>query len=157
MINFIFDWINFFILIFLACYGYRRFLYQSVKNQMASQEKNLLSLRAEASGLESRVKEVVVDLELQKQKSVDLLKKVQLWRQAHTVLEKSLAAEIKKNQIKIDHKNQMKIQNLSLSMYETNLLSQVVARADVQLRQKFAVQKNSNSYLDRVCDTLRKG
>ena len=154
MASLIFGGINFIVFLGLGRYTYLRWFRPQIISAITYKERYQQNLNSELSGLESKIKEISLDLVLQQEQANNLLQKVQDWQTAYLVDLRLQTAQVKILQTKIDTKNQLKSQNLVFNLTQKKLLKKIVSKAEQELVARFANPVVANHFLQQVCDKL---
>jgi|DEB19_MinimDraft_3_1074340.scaffolds.fasta_scaffold151463_1 hypothetical protein len=154
MTNLIFDGINFVIIFYVGRYVYLRWFKSQIIGAIASKNQYRQDLNSELSGIENKIKEIALDLVLQQELADDLLQKVQNWQLAHLAYLQSQEAQVKRSQVLIDIKKQLKLQNLAVSLAQKKLLIVVLPKVQQTLVDYFDNRSVATEFLNQACDKL---
>lgn len=151
-----FKFINFFIVLYLIYYLFKRYLYSSLKTNINKEQSDLDFLKDQINSQKEKIDNLNKSYLAQIDELESLESKLSYWSQS-CVTEKNLNEELnKKVEQQINEKRNIQEYNFNKLKDENEIIKQIIKKSEMDLKSKFENNNLSLNYLDKLINFMQK-
>ncbi len=156
IINIIFRFINFAIVIFLIIYVFKKYLFSVIKKQILEKNENLIRLKEKYFELVKKYSTLDNEIVSQGKFANNLIDKTTIWKDFVNNQIKIKNAEQEKIKLKLNEKFKKLEQEMLISQVNEKIVPEAIENAKVQLENEFQIAVNALNYQNNLLELMKK-
>lgn len=147
MLPIVFRLINFGLFLFLLVYGFKRYVYETLLEQMAKRDKDRKDLEEKKEHLARLQSQLDEQMHINERVHKELIATVHIWRQSFEHKQQELQEEKARIKYQLELKMERRREVQLLNLVQDEVVIPAVEESGKTLHDYFAQQKHGNAYI----------